>query len=358
MKAPLLVPTEKGLYVPLGDFYIDPVKPVPRAVITHAHSDHARRGSQAYLCSGPTGPLLRSRLGRVSIQTLPWGEKITIGEVQVSLHPAGHILGSAQIRIEHRGYVFVVTGDYKSAPDPTAEPWEAISAHAVLSECTFGLPLYRWPNPNKVITEITTWWAACQAHKRIAILLAYSLGKAQRLLASLPDIGPRYVHPSIAKMTEAYEAQGIRLGSWRPLPPSGTIEPGALLLLPPQIDPQRLSAFAPYEIGEASGWLLLRKHRRQPHLHQAFVLSDHADFDQLVECLKATGAETFYFTHGYREAMQSYFAAKGYESYIWPDGRPSTSTLFPPESSLEPYRPPGGPPLDHPRSQPPLPSPT
>jgi len=328
MKEPLLVPTDKGLYVPPGDFYIDPVRRVPRAVITHAHSDHARRGSGVYLCSMSTVPLLRGRLGNVAVQSLPWGEKLTIGEVQVSFHPAGHILGSAQIRLEYRGYVMLVTGDFKCDADPTAEAWEAVQAHAVLSECTFGLPVYRWPDPVGVIAEIAAWWEACQRKKYRAIFLAYSLGKAQRILASLPDLGPRYVHPSVVRMNQAYEAQGIRLGRWQPLPKDSQVEGGAFILLPPQVRPERLQAFAPYEVAEASGWLLLRKHRRTPSLHQAFVLSDHADFYQLVRCLEATGAERFYFTHGYREAMQTYFAAKGYASYVWPDGYSDRRTLF------------------------------
>lgn len=328
MKEPLLVPTDKGLYVPPGDFYIDPVRRVSRAVITHAHSDHARRGSGVYLCSMSTVPLLRGRLGNVAVQSLPWGEKLTIGEVQVSFHPAGHILGSAQIRLEYRGYVMLVTGDLKCDADPTAEAWEAVQAHAVLSECTFGLPVYRWPDPVGVIAEIAAWWEACQRKKYRAIFLAYSLGKAQRILASLPDLGPRYVHQSVVRMNQAYEAQGIRLGRWQPLPKDGQVEAGAFILLPPQVRPERLQAFAPYEVAEASGWLLLRKHRRTPSLHQAFVLSDHADFYQLVRCLEATGAERFYFTHGYREAMQTYFAAKGYASYVWPDGYSDRRTLF------------------------------
>jgi len=340
--ASVLIPTESGLHVPSGDFYIDPVRPVSRAVITHAHSDHARRGSSAYLCSEPTAPLLKSRLGKVTVETLPWREKIKIGEVQVSFHPAGHILGSAQVRIEYRGFVFLVTGDYKWDADPTAESWEPVNAHAVLSECTFGLPIYQWPDPQQVLTEIAAWWAACQRNAHTAILLAYSLGKAQRILAGLPDLGPRYVHPSIAQMNQAYEVQGISLGPWKPLPQSGSLEAGALILLPPQVSPQHLERFTPYEVAKASGWLLLRKHRRSANLHRAFVLSDHADFYQLVQCLKATGAQTFYFTHGYREAMQTYFAAKGYESYIWPDKRHENLTLFSSDNSPESDGPPGG----------------
>ncbi len=347
MKNPIILPTERGLYVPLGDFYIDPFRPVSRAVITHAHSDHARRGSGAYLCSETTAPLLKARLGKVSIQSLAWGEQISLGSVRVSLHPAGHILGSAQVRMEYRGYVFVVTGDYKRDPDPTAEPWEAVRAHAVLSECTFGLPLYRWPNSEGVFSEIASWWAACQANGKHAILFAYSLGKAQRLLAGLPAFGPRYVHPSIARMCQAYEAQGIALGPWRPLSREAPILPGALILMPPPIDPQRLEALAPYEIGQASGWLLLRKHRRTPHLQRAFVLSDHADFYQLIDSLSATGAETLYFTHGYGEAMQTYFAARGYESYIWAHDRPQEPILFSPPADFESDGSAGGPPSDY-----------
>jgi putative mRNA 3-end processing factor len=322
VKLALIVPTAKGIYVPAGDFYIDPVKPVPRAMITHAHSDHARRGHGAYLCTEGTAPLLRARLGQIPIQTLPWSKQLTVGEVCISFHPAGHMLGSAQIRIVYKGYVFLVTGDFKREADPTAEAWEPVKAHAVLSECTFGLPIYQWPKSDFVLDAIKHWWIACQRQGRHAVLLAYSLGKAQRLLASLPAMGPRYVHPAIAKGCRAYNSLGVFLGPWRPLPKEGPLTPGSLILWPPQAETAPLNSLGPYEVGQASGWFLLRRHRRT-FQGQAFVLSDHADFPQLVDSLLATEAETFYFTHGYTEAMQALFTAKGYESYIWGDATPT-----------------------------------
>ncbi len=314
----LLVPTPAGIYCPEGDFYIDPHQRVPRAVITHAHADHARSGCGYYLCTPATKPLLDARLGRhASVETLPWHTDRLINGIRLSFHPAGHIQGSAQVRLERKGEVWLVSGDYKHAPDPTTQAWEPVRAHVFLSECTFGLPIFRWPPTEAIIAQIAHWWQDCQRRGVTAVLYAYSLGKAQRLLASLPELGPRYVHPSIAKLNAVYEAQGVALGKWLTWRGTGRPLPQALVLTPKAAKPDWLIPFTPYEEGEASGWFMLSK-RRQPN-RRPFILSDHVDFYQLTESIRHTGAEKVYFYHGYTQAMQAYTAHLGYASYIWGD---------------------------------------
>ena len=183
-RAPLLTVTSEGLYCAAGDFYIDPWRPVPRAIITHAHSDHARRGSERYLCSTEGLHVLRTRMGpEAVIDTVDYGVPITMNGVKVSLHGAGHVLGSAQIRVEHRGEIWVVSGDYKIANDRTSTPWEPVRCHTFVSECTFGLPIYRWPDQQNVFDDINTWWRSSADEGRTAVVYAYSLGKAQRVIS-------------------------------------------------------------------------------------------------------------------------------------------------------------------------------
>lgn len=336
----MLRPTSAGLYCEAGDFYIDPWQPVERALITHAHSDHARRGSKAYLTAEENLPLLRVRLGDISVQTLRWGEPCRIGEVEVTFFPAGHIRGSSQIRLRGRGETWVITGDYKRDLDPTTASFVPVQADVLVSECTFGLPIYQWSPPERVVAEIAEWWAACQAEGKNALLYAYSLGKAQRLLASLPPVGPAYVHGAIAALNTVYEEGGVRLLSWKPLSAWRKSEKGALLLMPPAMQRSRsLSRFAPYEEAQASGWMAVRGRRRQKALDRGFVLSDHADFYQLMHTLAETGAQTVIFTHGYTEAMVRYAQAKGYAAYLW-------QTAYAGEVDTESDRPAGGLALD------------
>src|SRR5579872_5965471 len=173
-----------ALYCSAGDFYIDPWGAVDRAVVTHAHSDHARPGSRRYLTAGAGEALLRARLGPdVAIQSVAYGEALTLGDVRVSLHPAGHILGSAQVRIEHEGEVWVVSGDYKLAPDSTCAPFEPLRCHTFVTESTFGLPIFRWPAETEVVAAIHSWWRGNQAAGRASLLFAHALGKAQRMLS-------------------------------------------------------------------------------------------------------------------------------------------------------------------------------
>src|SRR4051794_5943080 len=208
---PLLQPTEHGLYCAEGDFHVDPWRPVPRAVITHAHADHACWGCGRYLTSVEGGHVLRARVGReAAIDVVGYGEAVEVNGVGVSLHPAGHILGSSQVRVERRGEVWVVSGDYKVEPDATCRPFEAVRCHTFVTESTFGLPIYRWPSQESVFAEVNAWWRANRDAGKASILLGYALGKSQRLLSGLdPSIGPILTHGAVEKLTRAYREAGI-----------------------------------------------------------------------------------------------------------------------------------------------------
>ncbi|MEN2992037.1 MAG: ligase-associated DNA damage response exonuclease [Bacteroidia bacterium] len=308
-----------GLYCVPGDFYLDPWAPVARAVITHAHSDHARRGSEAYLCAAENAPLLRHRLGNIRLQTLAWGETLSQNGLRLSLHPAGHIRGSAQVRLEYRGEVWVFTGDYKRWVDPTTAPFEPIRAHGLISESTFGLPIYQWSAPAEVMAAIVAWWESCRKEGKNALLYAYTLGKAQRILALLSEAGPCYVHKSIAAINYLYEQAGVKLGKWQVLVPEALPRlKGALCILPPAAQKARwLSQLEPYEEAQASGWMAVRGRRRQKALDRGFPLSDHADFYQILQTVREVQPERVIFTHGYTEAMADYLRWQGYAAYAW-----------------------------------------
>ncbi len=304
----LLECTDRGLYCSAGDFYIDPWRPVPRAVITHAHSDHARPGSQRYLASQAGREVLQTRLGdQAAIHTLAYGESYGSHGVQISLHPAGHILGSAQVRVEHRGEVWVVTGDYKTEPDPTCQTFEPLRCHTLISECTFGLPIYRWPDQQSVFQEINAWWRDNAAAGQTSVLLAYALGKAQRVLAGVdPTIGPIYCHGAVERLNQAYRASGI------PLPPTQAatmaprekIAPGGLVLAPPSAaGTPWIRRFGDYTTAFASGWMRIRGTRRRRGIERGFVLSDHVDWPSLLDVIDQSQAETILLTHGPTEAL-------------------------------------------------------
>jgi putative mRNA 3-end processing factor len=300
---PLLESREGGLYCPLGDFYIDPSLPVERAVITHAHADHAYPGSRSYLTSAAGEALLRARMEPgASIQPLPYGERLQLGDVMVSLHPAGHILGSAQVRMEHRGAVWVVSGDYKLAPDPTCAPFEPVRCHTFVTESTFALPIFRWPAEEETLAAINAWWRANREAGRGSVLFTYPLGKAQRVLAGLDaSIGPIAASPAVQKYNAIYRGQGIAL------PETVPQTAGALILTPPESSrnfPGASTAFV-------SGWMRIRGTRRRRSLDRGFVLSDHADWPALLRAIDATGAETVWVTHGYRAPLVRWLAEHG-----------------------------------------------
>jgi putative mRNA 3-end processing factor len=301
---PLLALTPGGLYCEAGDFFIDPWEPVDRAVITHAHGDHATEGSRAYLTSAEGLGVLRARLEPgATVRGIGYGERLSLNGTSVSLHPAGHILGSCQIRIEHRGEVWVVSGDYKTDPDPTCTAFEPVRCHTFVTESTFGLPIYRWPPQRDVFQDINAWWRSNAAAGEATLLFGYTLGKAQRLLAGLdPSIGPILTHGAVERMTRVYREAGIELP---PTTYAGTAaqradSTGAMVVAPPYAGGSLWARrFGAHSTGFASGWMLVRGARRRQSLDRGFPLSDHVDWPSLLATIEATGAGEVWVTHGY-----------------------------------------------------------
>lgn len=318
--AALIQITEHGLYCEVGDFYIDPWRPVDRAIVTHAHGDHARPGSRAYLTAAPGAALLRERLGAEAvIQAVPYGSPVSMNGATVSLHPAGHVLGSAQVCVEHKGEVWVVSGDFKTEPEPTCTPLEPLRCQTFITEATYGLPVYRWRPQAEIVTEIQEWWRGNQALGQTSILFAYAIGKAQRLLSSLdPALGPILVHGSIQRFLAAYEAAGVRLPAVAHADPiSAKATHGqALVLAPPSvIGSPWLRKFAPYSTAFASGWMIIRGIRRRRNVDRGFALSDHADWDGLLSVIRATGAERIGVTHGYTQVLTRWLTEQGAQAF-------------------------------------------
>jgi putative mRNA 3-end processing factor len=312
---PLLTRTERGLYCEPGDFYIDPWEPVDRAVITHAHGDHATWGSRAYLTSEPGLAVLRARMEPAArIRGVPYGESVSLNGVTVSLHPAGHILGSAQVRLVYRGEIWVVSGDYKTDPDPTCTPFELVRCHTFVTESTFGLPVYRWPRQSEIFADINRWWRANAQAGKTTMLYGYTLGKAQRLIAGLdPGIGPILTHGAVERMTAAYRSAGVELPPTRY---AGTaersIEPGAIVVAPPHASGSPWTRrFGSQSTGFASGWMLVRGARRRRALDRGFPLSDHVDWPGLLATVEATGAEEVWVTHGFTGPVVRWLQERG-----------------------------------------------
>lgn len=320
----LLTMTPMGLYSPAGDFWIDPWGPTKRAIITHAHSDHARPGSTSYLCAKRGEKILAARIGHNSpIETLPWGETVSLNNVKVSLHPAGHILGSAQVRIEYKGHICVITGDYKVQPDPTCDPFEPVPCHTLISESTFGLPVYYWPNEKRMYEDILDWWRDNASRGITSVLLAYALGKAQRILHRLverPLPGPIGVHGSLEKFLPLYEAQGITMPPVERALVSNApkLRGTGLLMAPPSVQGSTyLRKFQPVSLAMASGWMMIKGIRRRRALDRGFVLSDHADWPGLLTAIEATGATRVGLTHGYTQPLANYLHQRGsHETFL------------------------------------------
>jgi putative mRNA 3-end processing factor len=312
--------TERGVYCEAGDFYVDPWLPVDRAVITHAHGDHARWGSRAYLGSAEGERVLRTRLGAgARIETLGWGQPRQVGGVRVSLHPAGHILGSAQVRMEHRGEVWVVSGDYKTEPDATCTPFEPVRCHTFVTESTFGLPIYRWEPQARVFAEIHAWWRANREAGKASVLFGYALGKAQRLLAGLlgAETGPIFCHGAVERLNQDYRESGVALPptTYAGSAPRGTSWTGAMIVAPPSAAGSPwLRRFGPVSTAFASGWMRIRGARRRRALDRGFVLSDHVDWPSLLAAVEATGASRVWVTHGYREPVVRWLREHGLEA--------------------------------------------
>jgi putative mRNA 3-end processing factor len=316
----LIEATPSGLYCAAGDFHIDPWRPVGRAVITHAHGDHARPGSGAYLCAKRGLPVLRTRIGEdASIEGVAYGETRNLNGVTVSLHPAGHVLGSSQVRIEHGGEVWVVSGDYKLDADPTCEPFEAVRCHTFISESTFGLPIYRWSTPDEIFAGINEWWRANAAEKRASLIFGYAFGKAQRILASVDaSIGPIIVHGAVDVLNRGYRECGVALPETKMVTDFEAKKDfaGALVVAPPSAQSTPwLKRFGDYSDAFASGWMAIRGARRRRVVDKGFVLSDHADWPSLNRAIDATGAERIFVTHGHITPLVQWLRERGLDAH-------------------------------------------
>jgi putative mRNA 3-end processing factor len=312
----LIVATRCGLYCQAGDFYIDPWRPVDTAVITHAHGDHLRAGSGRYLCSAAGESVTRLRLpADVNLAPMRYGEQFDLGKVKVSLHPAGHILGSSQVRVEHGDAVWVVSGDYKRDPDPTCAPFEVVACDTFISEATFALPAYRWPDTRQVAADIFDWWQTNKRAGVASILFAYALGKAQRVLAELTRFTdePVFVHGAVASLVDAYRQSGVVMLPTQPATVARSTDyRGALVLAPPSAAGSTwIRRFGESRTGFCSGWMRVRGDRRRRGYDRGFVLSDHADWPGLLRTIRETGARRVLLTHGYTDAMCRYLQEQG-----------------------------------------------
>jgi putative mRNA 3-end processing factor len=344
----LIVVRPEGLYCAAGGFFIDPWRPVDRAVITHAHGDHARTGSDRYLAAQPSAAVLRTRLGDVAPQTLAYGARLRQRDVTVSFHPAGHVLGSAQVRIERGGEVWVVSGDYKLDPDPTCDPFEPVRCDTFISESTFGLPIYRWRDPVRVIGDIAAWWRSNAAAGRASVLFCYAFGKAQRIEAHLAsagalDTGPLVLHGAIEPLNRAYRASGVMLPQGQRVTDVDPVSlRRALVLAPPSAAGSPwLRRFGDISDGFASGWMQLRGARRRRALDRGFVLSDHADWPGLNTAIAATGASRVIVTHGQVSNMVRWLNERGlraqaFETEFDDDGENESTPLPAPRDDEPP----------------------
>ncbi|MDF2189442.1 ligase-associated DNA damage response exonuclease [Paraflavitalea sp. CAU 1676] len=310
--------TDKGLYCPAGRFYIDPWEPVDKAIITHAHSDHARAGHKAYLSHHDTIPFLQLRLGEHVYQGIGWNELIYLNGVKVSLHPAGHIIGSSQVRIEQQGEVWVVSGDYKVENDGISGAFEPEPCNVFITESTFGLPIYNWKPQETIYNDIRHWIHDNQLAGKTSVLIAYSLGKAQRVLQAVaPLTGNIFVHGAIYNTHQV-----LTRGGWN-LPEVIRVTPelpkdaykGQVVIAPPSADGTSwMRRFAPFSVGVCSGWMQVRGHQRRRNADAGFALSDHADWKGLLEAVKATGASKVFATHGFQSVFSRYLNEQGIEA--------------------------------------------
>jgi putative mRNA 3-end processing factor len=315
----LLRLTDRGLYCEAGDFFVDPWSAVDRAVVTHAHGDHVAWGCRAYLTSALGEGILRLRLHEgAHVRSVAYGASVDVGGVRVSLHPAGHILGSSQVRIEHAGEVWVVSGDYKTDPDPTCTPFEPLRCHTFVTESTFGLPIYRWPAQADVFADVNAWWRSNQEAGRASLLFGYALGKAQRLLAGLdPSLGPILTHGAVEKLNAAYREAGVALPATTY---AGTADrkadwSRAIVVAPPHADGSAWARrFGAQSTAFASGWMLVRGARRRRAVDRGFPLSDHVDWPGLLATVAATGAERVWVTHGYTGVVVRWLREHGVDA--------------------------------------------
>jgi putative mRNA 3-end processing factor len=315
----LLVHTALGLYCPKADVYLDPWKPVKKAILSHGHADHARWGSSSYLCTPTAAPVIKYRLGEINLETLPFGEEKLINGVSFSFHPAGHILGSAQIKVSYKGEIVVFSGDYKTANDGFSEAFEPVKCHTFITESTFGLPVYHWQDQKWVFNEMEEWCKNNRNNHHLSILYGYSLGKAQRILQGLPEsVGPIFTHSTIEAVLNVMRNQGVSLKNTIPVNEHITRADllSGVIIAPPAVQNSNwLKKFEPIRNGVVSGWMALRGARRRRNADKGFVLSDHADWEGLNEAISLTGAENIFVTHGYTDILSKWLIDKGLNAY-------------------------------------------
>ncbi len=306
---------DKGLFCSPGRFYIDPWRPVDVALITHAHSDHARLGAKNYLCSEKALPFINHRLGpEIKIGSHAYGQKFKLNDTWVSFHPAGHIAGSAQIRIEHGTRVWVVSGDYKRTFDPSCDPFEVVGCDVFVSEATFGLPIYNWESGATVARKILDWWE--KEPGRPSLLFCYALGKSQRVLAELVRLTDKtiYLHGAVAGLTDLYRDMGIEMLPTKLVSEmdKGYSFKGDLVLAPPSGHRSPwMKRFKDPQTAFASGWMQVRGNRRRKGYEKGFVLSDHADWNELNQTIRETGCKTVHLTHGRTDVLERYLSETG-----------------------------------------------
>lgn len=307
--------TNKGLYCKQGNFFIDPWAPVEKAIITHAHSDHARHGHRYYLCHHFTKPILQLRLGDNHYQSVDWNEPVYINNVKITLHPAGHIIGSAQIRLEYEGEVWVVSGDYKLENDGLSGQFEPVKCNYFITESTFGLPIYKWKPQQEIYAEMQKWVLKNNAEKKTSVIFAYSLGKAQRILQPLAALNlPIFVHGAVYNTHQALINSGWKLPEVQRVTPETPKEQlaGNIVIAPGSAEGSPwMKKFSPYSIGVCSGWMQVRGNVKRRNADAGFALSDHADWDALLQTVKQTGAEKVFVTHGFQAAFSRYLNEQG-----------------------------------------------
>jgi putative mRNA 3-end processing factor len=318
MSKPLLEFTDRGIYCEKGEFYIDPWKPVDYAVITHAHADHAYPGHKHYLAHYLSGEVLRYRLGEINLRTIEYAKTVMKNGVAITLFPAGHVIGSAQVRVAYKGVVWVVSGDYKTENDGIATPYEPVKCHHFISECTFGLPIYSWKPQAGIFNGVNNWWRGNVASGMTTVIVGYSLGKAQRILQNLDlDIGRVFTHAAIENTNDALRRNGVILNPTERITAYSSkeeIRKGIILAPPSSVGTPWMRKFAPYSFGYCSGWMALRGAKRRRAADRGFVLSDHADWNGLISAIDATGCESVYLTHGYTASFTRYLNETGFNA--------------------------------------------
>lgn len=315
----LLQFTDRGIYCPVAGVYLDPWKPVEKAIVTHGHSDHAYAGHRQYLCTTEALPVIRHRLFLTdNVQAVPYRETVQLNGVNFSFHPAGHIPGSAQVRVEYRGEVWVFSGDYKLQHDGISTPFEPVRCHVFITESTFGLPVYKWKPQEDVFSDINSWWRRNRDEGRVSLIAGYTLGKAQRILRNVdPSIGKIFTHGAVDAVNGIMRAQGIDLPEAPRVSDQTSKEDlrGSLVICPPSaVGSPWVRRFLPYSLGVASGWMKLRGTRRRRGADRGFVLSDHADWNDLNRTVRDTGAEKIFVTHGYSEIFAQWLRSQGFDA--------------------------------------------